>query len=243
MQASEFRHQLGLEIARLAAVPTDALSTPIPHLEGWTVHSVLGHTGWVTRYVVNCVNASPDRAPSRASVGEPPVGADVVDWFVDGANAALEVLSNVDLDTMSPTWTGPQPTSWWLRRLTHELAMHRWDCEAAITAPTPIDAQLAVDGMDEVLEVFAPNRLQFDVLDSPDRTIHLHATDLEGGEWMIFLGQSALTWERGHAKGDAVARGSASDLLALMWGRLTPEDVEVFGDETLLDQWQKAARF
>ena len=39
-----------------------------------------------------------------------------------------------------------------------------------------------------------------------------------------------------HAKGDVAARGTASDLALLVWGRRRPS-VEVFGDEAALDAW------
>ena len=39
------------------------------------------------------------------------------------------------------------------------------------------------------------------------------------------------------------ARGTASDLLLLVWGRVTPDAVDVFGDAALLARWQDRARF
>ena len=40
-----------------------------------------------------------------------------------------------------------------------------------------------------------------------------------------------------HAKGDVAARGAASDLLLMMWGRVPVTQVEVFGDASLLERW------
>ena len=39
-----------------------------------------------------------------------------------------------------------------------------------------------------------------------------------------------------HAKGDVAARGAASDLLLMMWGRVPVAQVDVFGDASLLDE-------
>jgi hypothetical protein len=36
------------------------------------------------------------------------------------------------------------------------------------------------------------------------------------------------------------ARGSASDLLLFLYGRRSANDLEVFGDGTVLDRWQCA---
>jgi predicted lipid carrier protein YhbT len=101
---------------------------------------------------------------------------------------------------------------------------------------------LARDGVDEVFEVFAPLRLDLDRLGGTGETMHLHATDLDG-EWMCTLHPDAVTWAHGHARGDVAARGPVSDLLLLLWGRIPPSRLEVFGDATILDRWQRAAAF
>ena len=43
---------------------------------------------------------------------------------------------------------------------------------------------------------------------------------------------------REHAKGDVAARGTASDLLLFLWGRVPATALEVFGDAELLDRFQ-----
>lgn len=243
LDPAEYRRLFEVETARLAAVDEGSLTFDIPHIEGWTVHSVVGHTAWLLRYIGLCLQAPPDDAPARSAIGEPPVGAAVLPWFEEGADQVRTLLAEADLDVMRPTWTGPQPTSWWLRRVTQEIAMHRWDAQSATDRPDEIDTDLARDGIEEVLEVFVPNRLQFDVLAGTGETIHLHATDADNGEWMLDLQPDEVRWERGHAKGDAAARGSMSDLLLLLWSRIPPSRVEVFGDGGLLDRWQQAAKF
>jgi uncharacterized protein (TIGR03083 family) len=124
------------------------------------------------------------------------------------------------------------------RRVAQETAMHRWDAEAAAGDPQPIDRALAADGIDEMLEVFVP-RVN-DKLVGTGETLHLHATDGDG-EWLITLTPDGPTWERGHAKGDVAARGTTSDLLLLLWNRRTPDDLEVFGDRTVLERWRAGA--
>ncbi|MDH3679283.1 MAG: maleylpyruvate isomerase family mycothiol-dependent enzyme [Acidimicrobiia bacterium] len=243
LDPAEYRRLLDVETVRLASVDAASLSSDIPHIAGWTVHSVVGHTAWLLRYISLCLQASPDDPPARSAIGEPPVGADVFPWFAEAAERVRAILADADLDTMRPTWTGPQPTSWWLRRVTQEIAMHRWDAQSATGLPDPIDTDLARDGIEEVLEVFVPNRLQFDVLAGTGETIHLHATDAADGEWMLDLQPDEVRWGRGHAKGDAAARGPMADLLLLLWSRIPPSRLEVFGDVGLLDRWQEAAKF
>lgn len=244
LAADDYRRLVAVESNRLRAISADELARPIEHLEGWTVKSLVGHTGWLCRYATLSLDADPADPPPRSAIAEPPVGAAVIDWFAEAADQLDKALTTVDTDAVRPTWTGPQPAGWWLRRISHELAMHRWDAFTAIGAENqPIEARHALDGVDEVLEVFAPRRLQFDALAGDGETIHLHTTDIDDGEWMLTLQPEAVEWERGHAKGDVAARGSASDLLLLLWSRIDPGQVEVFGDESLLHRWQDAASF
>jgi len=98
---------------------------------------------------------------------------------------------------------------------------------------------LAVDGIDEFLELFAP--FKADQFDGPPFTIHLHTTDTDG-EWLIAAGDGAMTVERAHAKGDVAARAGASDLLLMLWGRVDGESLEVFGDHQVLGRFVTALR-
>ena len=42
---------------------------------------------------------------------------------------------------------------------------------------------------------------------------------------------------REHAKGDVAVRGTASDLLLFLWGRLPGKNLEVLGDASLLGRY------
>ena len=64
-------------------------------------------------------------------------------------------------------------------------------------------------------------------------TLHLHCTDGEG-EWLVRLDPDGVSSSHEHAKGDVAARGTASDLLLFLYGRVDPEQLEVFGDASLL---------
>jgi uncharacterized protein (TIGR03083 family) len=176
-------------------------------------------------------------------VPEPPPGDDVIDWFSEGSAELQAALESVDIEALRPTFTGPQPSLWWLRRLSHEVSIHRWDAESAFTHPEPIDSNQARDGIDEVFEVFAPQRMQFNTLNGNGETVHLHATDVEHGEWFMTYRADSIEWNHSHAKGDVAARGSVSDLLLLMWSRIPASRLEIFGDSSLIDRWQDAAAF
>lgn len=242
MTGDHHRQVLERESAELGAVPAEQLPVEIDHLGGWTVQTLVGHMGWVMRYVSLALGATPEAPPRRSSVPEPPVGEPVLEWYAEARGGLLEALDRADLDRAVPTFTGAQPGRWWLRRMAHEVAMHHWDLQAAIGSPRPIEAELARDGIDEVFEVFVPARLDLDRLAGSGETLHLHATDLDG-EWFCTLGAEAVTWRHAHDKGDVAVRGRTSDLLLLLWSRIPPSRLELFGNAEILDRWQRAAAF
>lgn len=69
----------------------------------------------------------------------------------------------------------------------------------------------------------------------PEGSLHLHRTDGDG-EWLLTAVDDVLNVVHEHAKGDAAARGTASDLALLVWNRRQPT-LEVFGNEAVLDAW------
>ena len=125
----------------------------------------------------------------------------------------------------------------WARRQANETAVHRWDAQRAAGAVEPVEHTLAVDGIDEFFGLIPFWRRESNVR-GVGETIHLHCTD-GAGEWLVRLAADAVIVTREHAKGDVAARGSASDLLLFLYGRVGPSALEVFGDASLLDRWQE----
>ncbi len=116
----------------------------------------------------------------------------------------------------------------------------RWDAQRAVGEPEPIDAGLAVDGIDEVLWMI-PIRPVGKKPTGSGETVHFHCTDREG-EWLARLTPAGVEVERGHAKADVAARGPASDLLLLLWGRVEPDALDVVGDRAMLARFQDDVR-
>src|SRR5436305_1965730 len=74
-------------------------------------------------------------------------------------------------------------------------------------------------------------------------SVHLHATDGEGGgEWWVGFSDGAVEVRHEHAKGDVVVRGPASDLLLFIWNRRGRDGLEVIGDDAMLDVWAEKIR-
>ncbi|HWB72304.1 MAG TPA: hypothetical protein VG452_08795, partial [Egibacteraceae bacterium] len=120
----------------------------------------------------------------------------------------------------------------WRRRMAHETAVHRWDAEAAAGRARPLDAELAADGIDEYFTVFL--RAPQPSYGGPRGTLHVHRLD-GPGEWLVHLRPGMPVVERGHARADAALRGTASDLLLVLWRRRPVTSVALVGDAALVE--------
>ena len=203
---------------------------------GWTRTDLLAHVAGVHAWVRAQLAAGTGERVRLSEVQSPAEGTDLAEWYAAGAAELVAGLAAMDTSVTWPTWAGPQPGTFYPRRMAQETAMHRWDAEGYA-----IDPSLAVDGVDEHLELFAP-RIPAQKLADVAGTIHLHATDVDGdaGEWLVRMGGDGIQFEHGHAKGDVAVRGTAGDLLLWAWNRAPVDDrFEVFGDESLLQAWRQ----
>ena len=206
----------------------------VPSCPGWDRTDLLAHVASVHSWMRAQVEAGPAERIRMSTTPRPPEGPELPAWFETNAAGTALALSSMDTTVPWPTWAGPQPGTFYPRRLAQETAVHRWDAGGG-----PIDAALAADGVDELLEVFA-GLVPTERLAGATGTIHLHATDAPG-EWLLHLGPDGISFERHHAKGDAALRAAAADLLLWSWNRLPIDDrFEVFGDAALLHLWPRA---
>lgn len=236
MLPEEYLDTIRTEAAAITAALERGRSTDVPSCPGWDVEKLVNHLGRVHRWVAAMV-----RSRSAERVDFPP-RPEVVSaaWFDEGVTEVVAALEDAGPDVAMFTFPNGGGTSrFWFRREAQETAVHRWDVEHALdpTAVRPIGTELALAGVDELLDVFFHGRKA--VLGG---TIHLHATDSPHGEWIIGLDEEGeLLVGHGHEKGDVALRATASDLLLWLWGRPVAEHgLEVFGDEAILDQWRTA---
>jgi uncharacterized protein (TIGR03083 family) len=234
MDASTHLDHLRADAAALLSAWRADPSAPVATCPGWDRTALLRHVAGVHSWVRAQLAAGTETRVRFSEAPEPPEGDELPAWYERGVAELVSGLMTMDLGATWPTWAGPRPGTFYPRRMAQETAMHRRDAE-----PGPFDPALAVDGVDEHLELFAP-RIPAERLDGEHGTIHLHATDAEG-EWLVQLTEAGITFEHGHAKGDVALRGTAGDLLLWAWNR-APVDhrFEVFGDGALLDTWRRA---
>lgn len=230
-----------------AATGEAGLSAPVPSCPDWRVLDLVHHVGsvyaWVRSHVSRGVTSRPeqDRNALVESLGALPAGAAAIDWWAAQHGELVALLA--ELDPQLPAWNwapARKQVGFWHRRMAHETAIHRWDAQIAVGQGEPVETRLAVDGVAEVLDSWLPAGRRRGPTDRSG-VVQLVATDAEQ-EWFLRLrgeGVALLdtdTWldhDDHHTR--VLARGSASDLVLALYGRVPFDVLEINGDAALLE--------
>ncbi|WP_030910097.1 maleylpyruvate isomerase N-terminal domain-containing protein [Streptomyces sp. NRRL F-5126] len=232
------------------------LAARVPTCPDWTTGQLVRHTGGVLRWAGHIVAERAQHNPPDDEVpeGEGPEGSDdpreTAAWLAGGAAVVTDALRAAGPDVPVWTWGWDQSTAFWARRMCHEVLVHRADAALAVAGGLDAyrpDADLAADALDEWLRIieFAVTEKHSPALAGPARTIHLHATDVPGAEWLLEAGGHGFRWRRAHEKADVAVRAPLTALLLASLRRLPVDgkDFEVLGDRELLHAWLESARF
>jgi uncharacterized protein (TIGR03083 family) len=236
----------------LAALGSGPLSAPVPTCPDWTAADLAGHVGWFClRWRDHLRGGGYEDRARPEDVVAPEGDAATLAWVRSLGDELLAELRATPADAEVWTWFPADRTAGFVaRRCAHELAVHRYDAQAARGTCTPIAPDLAADGIDEVLDALWLPRYAKGV--ASGQTVHLHGTDdpqllaeldVTGVEWLVRLEAGGPVVTREHAKGDLALRGAVSDLELLLYGRPALGEVQRFGDGSVLDLWHRAFRF
>jgi uncharacterized protein (TIGR03083 family) len=203
------------EFAR--ALAPDVLDNQVPSCPEWKLRDLTAHLGRVQRFWANTVTRAEDVEPQFLDRDvQPPATNDIAVWMRASTHMLLDALRTTPWD--APAWT------WWredrtvgaiARHQAQEAAVHRWDAQLAIGEPKPLPRALADDGVDEMLWIARQLRAPALIL--------FRATDTG----------NAYAASEGDAR--ATVSATASDLVLLMYGRRTIDDVDAQGDRALLE--------
>ena len=223
--------------AALADAAASGLERPVPSCPDWDMAKLVLHVGLVHSWAGECVRRRTPEGVDRATLPRAPDGPARIPWLRASTTSLVEALEAANDDDPAGTWRGGTATaSFWRRRMAHETAVHRWDAQAALGRPDPIDAELAADGIAEVLELLLPLSVPSPSNDPALGTLHLHCTDITG-EWLLSVKDGRLEVTPGHAKADAALRGDASELFLTCWGRRSGAGPEVLGNQAVAEGW------
>jgi uncharacterized protein (TIGR03083 family) len=233
----------------LAALAAGPLSDPVPTCPGWTAADLVGHIGWfATRWRDHLRGGDYEDAIRSADVVAPDRDEAAIAWLRRLTGELVAELRAAPPDARVWTWYPPDQTAGFVaRRCSHEMAVHRYDAQAVRRTCAPIAPDLAVDGIDEMLDVLSVFAYTKNV--GTGQTVHLHGTDdsaalgTGAAEWFVRLEPERPVVTREHAKGDLALRAGVSDLELLVYGRPPLGEIQHFGDESLVDLWRQIFRF
>ncbi len=216
-----------------------ALGRAVPACPGWNVADLLTHLGAQARQVPEWVRGGRRPGPGWP-IPVPPEGQEL-GWFGQGwrdLHAAMDVLRAQD---PAASWCPWDDTSaFWRRRMLHEHAVHALDVAQALGGPWSVSAEVAQDGIDEVLRLYLGTRFDAE-LDGRGRAVQVRSP---GRAWTVGLDPGRVEVNEVACEPDAVLSGSARALYAWLWGRdLDDEQVSVSGDAGALTDLQRALAF
>lgn len=219
--------------AVLRSCVAGVLDAPVPGCPEWTGRDLVAHLGEVQRFWAAVVAA--DTAGGPPADGDVPhrkPSGDLLDWSEGSSDTLLAALRDAGPDRPAWTWWGEPATAGAIaRHQVQEAAVHAWDAQDAAGRAGALPTGIAVDGVEEFLAVSVTGNGAWP---HPAGVIGVAADEEPDSGWRVVLaGGGGARIEPGPAKGDAVLRGSASDLLLACYGRRGADSLTVDGDREL----------
>ncbi|MDQ1709597.1 MAG: hypothetical protein QOG49_982 [Frankiaceae bacterium] len=232
MERQRYLELLASDGSLLRAAATADLAAAVPWCAGWTARDVLTHVAEVYEHKLACI-ALAGREPEPWPPDWPP-GRDPVEWYDDALGRVLTVLRTTD--PAAPSWTwwpADQTAGFWVRRMAQETAVHRVDAQSAAGQPTAIDAELAFDGIDEVLTMF----LAGDWSDAPQPDSTGTVVLVTGtNAWHLTMTPERIDLVPRDTEAQSRVTGAASPLLLWLWGRAPETELDLAGDHAVIER-------
>lgn len=229
---------MSADFERLREVAGKDLGVSVPSCPGWLVADLVRHVAVVYLHKVEVMRQGrvPEPWPPDGVEGAEPLP------LLDDAWARLWAeFAGREATTPTYTWYEPDQTvGFWLRRMAQETVIHRIDAELALgSAVQAIPAELALDGVDEVLVVFLAYASALwcedfgDDLARADGRPVLVSTG--GAGWLVRAGADGVSVEPGAGPVPAAAtiRAEPDAMLRWLWGR-GGNGVAIEGDTELV---------
>jgi uncharacterized protein (TIGR03083 family) len=223
--------------AAAAEVSPDSL---VPGCPDWTVRDLVAHLGEVQRTWAVIVAAGPAADPPAEDQvpGAEPSG-DLARWSAGSTRELVTALAAAGPDRPCWTWWAgqggaPATSGAVARHQVQEAAVHAFDAQQAAGQAAALPGGIAADGVDEYLAVSLPAQGPW-----PHDPGHVALATIDAGTWVVSLtgdGARAAPGAPGAALGARI-RGTASDVLLALYGRLGADALDIDGDEELAGQF------
>lgn len=216
------RHVVDRMAAVLSAAPP---ASEVPACPEWTVADLTAHIISVHRWAASIMLSTtkqefPDVRPED----------DLAAWYARMAAALLATVDAVDPRetcwTMDPT---NRTVAFWRRRQLHETLVHSVDvAQARPGEVAPIDPDVAVDGIDEVLTMWLPRMERRGVSADLVAPVCVRANDT-GDAWLVTPRPGEAPEVTPGVSHESYVAGPAADVFLMMWKRAAGP-VDVHGD-------------
>jgi uncharacterized protein (TIGR03083 family) len=225
-----------LMLGTAARVLPDAAHAEVLGCPGFTLGEVLRHVGSVHRVTRLWVQHGERPEQWQRS----PLDGDLIGFVRTGLGELVAELIGHDPEAYCDTWWPANRThGFWRRRMAHETTVHRVDVQAAAGEPVhPIDPEVALDGIDELLFLWFSHRLGELKMFAPQQgSIALSAGDRR---WLAIFEQGRCTARRvdetDARSADATVSGDPTEVYLWSWGRLPDQSVRISGDYDAVGQ-------
>jgi uncharacterized protein (TIGR03083 family) len=252
MDVSEYIGHVAAEGKRFADTADGAdLGIEIPACAGWDMRELVRHLGLIHLWAAANVAypqdelLDPDDLPDLAGhwpelAADWPDDTDLVAWYRSTLDNLVRVLDSAPPDHQCATFLpAPTPLTMWSRRQASEIAIHRFDAEAALGLLSSFEPRFATDMLDELLSGFAPRKREIPV--DAAKAILVHAEDVDE-KWLLTIGPDGMTTSRRPGDADLSATGTAAALYLLFWNRTPDSTVALRGESDLMELWRGNCR-
>jgi uncharacterized protein (TIGR03083 family) len=222
---------------------TDAtdLDVRVPTCPEWTLFELARHLGDGQRSWAATVTAGPG-ATAKSTPTDAPAAprepAALVAWSAAATRELLAALATAGPDRGCWTWWDGSQTSQTsgavARRQLQEVAVHTYDAQFALGAPLPLPDEVALDGVAEFLSTSCAYASPW-----PHEPAALDFRAAEGPSWRLRLAADGVRVARlsddDATPATASVRGTASDLVLMLYDRVPIESLELHGDRRQFD--------
>lgn len=232
--------ELRTEGQLLVAATHDASPlAPVAGASGRTLLETVRHVGDRCEDCLSWLGVSESAArdwPVTEDAGLP----ELTGRFTERLADLLGRFGTVPPDQPCATWYPHDRTAkFWLRRMVHTTTVHRVDVQtAAHVEVTPISADIACDGIDEVLRVWFGYRL--DALGIRASRAWKVRVTVGNMHWHVRAGseraQVSQDSSPNEEEPDAVISGNSQAVYLWLWGRLPDRAAETSGDHDVIAQ-------
>lgn len=200
-----------------ATLRTGDRTATVPSCPGWTVADLGEHLTDVHRWALGQLTGTEQ---------EPLPRTDLAERFRIGADELLGALRTRTAETACTAIYPPDTAATWARRQAHETTIHLWDAQQALGGGQRLQAELATDGVREVVDDLYPRQVRLGRVEPLSEAVVFAFTDAPG-EAVLGDGEPAVR-----------VTGRSEDVLLVLWGRRTPDSVDltVDGDRGALDR-------